>query len=527
MTLIDDKAVLNTANACTVDYVASGFDGPQNNTGASATEIYREGGSCCEWILKDGITDGYANEIQAFGIPAGAVIMNWFFFTSDADMNKLSEFWLQVSTSTSNITAGNWAAWDIKDKFSNLDLYGWFPVVVYPTDATGNQPDETSTTHITDFTTGLNSYGWRGSTGGVGTKLSGFDQTLTISYVGGHSQDFSFANLYTHAVTNDLGIAFKFGDFYKFQVNVRLGGGTTTNASLIQNNVVVFFDNERPAHNLGFVFANNTTGTNHFELNDTVVTWNDQDSADSQAQVFTDALSADVFRLDGCNFARGGQFRLRSVISSANTYVKNTTITGCDYVDANTMLFQDNTITAARDANGSLLIGASGTSNITGPSFISGGAGHAMRFESTGSYTLTNFTYSGFGANNTTDAVLYNDSGGAITVTISGGDIPTVRNGTGGTTNVVAGAVDFTVTGINSGSDVLLIDDTDERLVVAQEENNTTGTFTHTHTESSRAIILRVIDLDTQIITIDGLFLNSTAQSIPIQPRTDRVYSNP
>ena len=62
-------------------------------------------------------------------------------------------------------------------------------------------------------------------------------------------------------------------------------------------------------------------------------------------------------------------------------------------------------------------------SELVGCSFISSGSGHAIEITTPGSYTLVNQQYSGYGANDTDDAVFYNNSGGTVTLSVSG-EIP-------------------------------------------------------------------------------------------------------
>lgn len=83
--------------------------------------------------------------------------------------------------------------------------------------------------------------------------------------------------------------------------------------------------------------------------------------------------------------------------------------------------------------------------NLTDTTIIQSGSGHAFEITSTGTYTLTDLTYSGFGGtagsnltanSGANDAVFFNDSGGAVTLNITGGGTPSVRNGAGATTTV-------------------------------------------------------------------------------------------
>ena len=67
----------------------------------------------------------------------------------------------------------------------------------------------------------------------------------------------------------------------------------------------------------------------------------------------------------------------------------------------------------------------------------SGSTGHAIRITTAGTYNLDGNIFTGFGADGTNSAAIYNDSGGAVTLNIvGGGSTPTVRNGASASTTV-------------------------------------------------------------------------------------------
>lgn len=84
--------------------------------------------------------------------------------------------------------------------------------------------------------------------------------------------------------------------------------------------------------------------------------------------------------------------------------------------------------------------------DIKNSNFISGGSGHAVRCDTTGTFNWTGNTDTGYtgtrGSNPTestgsADAMFYNNSGGLITLNVGGGgQAPSVRNGAGATTVV-------------------------------------------------------------------------------------------
>ncbi|GAF72196.1 unnamed protein product, partial [marine sediment metagenome] len=85
------------------------------------------------------------------------------------------------------------------------------------------------------------------------------------------------------------------------------------------------------------------------------------------------------------------------------------------------------------------------TTGLHDTDFIQSGVGHAIEVLATS--TLTGIGFTGYGgtpgsnlveSTGSADAAIFNDTGGAITITVVGGDTPSVRNGAGATTTVVA-----------------------------------------------------------------------------------------
>jgi hypothetical protein len=93
------------------------------------------------------------------------------------------------------------------------------------------------------------------------------------------------------------------------------------------------------------------------------------------------------------------------------------------------------------DVSGALDASAVTTYNpeaITNTSFTqSEDGGHAIEATETGSFDFIGNTFEGYGADESTDAAFYNNSGGEITLVIPvGGQTPTVRNSAGSTTAI-------------------------------------------------------------------------------------------
>lgn len=86
------------------------------------------------------------------------------------------------------------------------------------------------------------------------------------------------------------------------------------------------------------------------------------------------------------------------------------------------------------------------TSGLHDTEFVETGAGHALEFTTTGSKTLTGITFTDYGgtpgsnltsSSGASDAAVLNSSGGLVTLNITGGNSPSVRNTASSTTLVV------------------------------------------------------------------------------------------
>ena len=133
-----------------------------------------------------------------------------------------------------------------------------------------------------------------------------------------------------------------------------------------------------------------------------------------------------------------------AVIFAAGQSITNVVFDSCGQINPATAIFQDTTISGYAGIEGALLL-PTVTDNLSDLSFISSGAGHAIYVSATGTRTLSGIMYAGYGADETADAMVYNNSGGLVTLDISGGgQEPTVLDGASATT-VVNATVNVTI----------------------------------------------------------------------------------
>lgn len=208
--------------------------------------------------------------------------------------------------------------------------------------------------------------------------------------------------------------------------------------------------------------------------------------------VFNNAST--VATLTNCSFVKLGTTTLQTAVQAS----------GCTWrqaglVTQNSAILSNCTFDAA---TGTALL-SNNINDIDGCTFVSKGTGHAIELTSAhagNSYTLTDVTFTGFGgtpgsngtaSSGSTDAAIYNNSGGAVTINVSGGTTPAVRNGAGATTTVISGAVDVTLTVTDvtgaaiSGAQVMVAaanatGDLPYQESVTIANSSTTATVTHT-----------------------------------------------
>jgi hypothetical protein len=118
---------------------------------------------------------------------------------------------------------------------------------------------------------------------------------------------------------------------------------------------------------------------------------------------------------------------------------------------------------------------------ISNCAFTSGGTGHAIEATAVGTFTFDGNTFTGYGANATTDSAFYNNSGGLITLNLAnyGDQIPTVRNGPGASTTIVPKPNVATVTGIVAGSRIYVYNNTAAAVVANEVVAGTTWTLNY------------------------------------------------
>ena len=156
--------------------------------------------------------------------------------------------------------------------------------------------------------------------------------------------------------------------------------------------------------------------------------------------------------------------------------------------------------------------------------FVQTGVGHAIELATVGgSYTLTNLTFVGYGADTTDSAALdITAATGTTTISLAGTPQPTFK--TAGATVSFVVSYNFTVTDIIAGSEVRIFRDSDGVELAGVESSGTS--FVYSHPGGDVAVTLRIISLTHKIRNI-AIILPDEASAEPANQQPDPDYINP
>lgn len=236
-------------------------------------------------------------------------------------------------------------------------------------------------------------------------------------------------------------------------------------------------------------------------------------------------------------------------------------LTNCTFIDMSTFVFDSNTTLdgttfrrcgqvtqGGADIDGCIFDEPSGAvallcdnpDNVDDCTFDSDGTGHAIELTSDcagNSYTLTNLWVSGYAASDgsTGNEVIFNDSGGAVTINIDGGSGVSnisVRNGSGASTTLVAN-YSFTITGLELNTEVTIVTaGTTTELFHAENATTSDGAgkyqVTYSHSGGGTVdILIHHVDYQPDVNNQYSLTLPSQNSSIKVNMFDDVNYENP
>jgi len=394
---------------------------------AAQSVARRRSGVTLEGFWVDDVTN---NDLSAADIHVGA----WVWVTQYASLTAL-QLWFGTSTANYDQHALDLAEFP--------DLGGWVRMWV-----------DISRTPTATGGTGLNEASCRyfglvvslPAVGGTSPNvvIDAIDHTttgLTLTGTTGLWSDFVTADANT---TNQYGVLREVsGIRYCY---ARLTLGTASSLVFDDSNFVIIFVQQ--------ALVNDTFMGITIDLQNasTDITWDTgtiQSAGAKKGDLVVTGTSG-TFVATACSFSG-----IRIVTLTSACSINGSTFNNCGQIGINGATLSACTINGTTATSAALWdTAADPDGELDGTEFIFGTAGHGLELGSNTPTTITlrDVIFTNFGADASTDAALYNNSGKAITINIVDGTTPTVRNGVGASTNLVAGTVTTEITVIDANT---------------------------------------------------------------------------
>jgi hypothetical protein len=165
--------------------------------------------------------------------------------------------------------------------------------------------------------------------------------------------------------------------------------------------------------------------------------------------------------------------------------------------------------------------------NISNCTFTSGGTGYAIEIGGTAAdVTLTGITFTGYAASSGStgnEAIYVNIATGSMSISIAGGSTPSIR--TAGATVTVISSATLTITGLVTGSDVVVYSaGTTTVLDDAQENGTSSWGYTYSVADAGDFVDIGVFKTGYRPYYIRALELPATSSSVPVAQAVDLYY---
>lgn len=356
-----------------------------------------------------------------------------------------------------------------------------------------------------------------------------FNSATGLSTTGNPAQ-LSAANSFGGRFDATSGIMGNFNNALVDQITVGTGLRLTGTSGTIQD--LIDFDEGNTSNRYGFlttregvvymqgkIYLGSSGSSLVFSDTDKVIIFPDVTVADTFFEIVSENAGNDI-DMDGFVIQAPGAKKVALTHTAGTWLIQNSTVDGARVIDMGTgMTFQDTKISnsglitlgsgiisggqiisSTSTTSAVLVASAAQMSNITGVRFANNTNGHSIEATGAGTYTLDGIKLSGGGGNDSVTADFYNNSGGHIDLALANGaDTPTIRNGAGATTSIIANPRQINVTNIPDGCEV--------RFRVGSESKQHTasvigGSVSYSYTFSNR---------DPLVITIGGVGDNGVA----------------
>jgi len=307
---------------------------------------------------------------------------------------------------------------------------------------------------------------------------------------------------------------------YQWQGQMLLGSGTQPVDFRDNNSSVLVLDTRKVSAIFNTIEVQNTAS----RVDMTAISWQALGTGSRGRWVTTNNAT---INLTNCTFTDMSTFQFQ-----ASSTLTNDVFRRCDTVTQSGSTISQCTFDTSYASMSLISDVPNLVSNCT---FASDGDNHAMQIVTAGSCTFVGHKFTGYiagtagtGSVTGTNATVYNTSGGKVTISVTSGDVPSVRNSGSSTSEVITGQKTLTLSGLVSGSEVRIFSGSNPATAVqlAGVETSTT-TFPYTYTYTADFPVNIVIFNVSYLPIYQAYTVGSTDATLPIQQVTDRQYFNP
>lgn len=342
-------------------------------------------------------------------------------------------------------------------------------------------------------------------TGGLTGTRGTFSEIVT--------EDKSTLTLKAHGIIREL-----ISGVYGLQGPITFGNATDI-SWFEDSGVVIAFEARNVSNDKYYLRTAGGTGETHFILRNSTIT-----TAGPFTRLEFNGTNVNTFTFTGNTISETGEHVLFGTDTAAQSHVvTGNSFQGCGQVAPGVVEFRNNNISNSVDTSGAMLL--TNTTQMSDITLNSGGTGYGILITTPGTYVLTDFEFTGYGADGTTNAAVHNNSGGAVTLQLAGGGTGiSVTNGVGASTTI-ENVQTFLITGLVAGSEVRIYRKSDGVELAGVESSGTTFSFQYNYTGD--------VPVDVYIHNIQYIWLGlestltATGVTLPVQQRFDRNYANP
>jgi hypothetical protein len=297
---------------------------------------------------------------------------------------------------------------------------------------------------------------------------------------------------------------------------VQIGNGINSTYLSLDSTAIEFPQQyNQDSGQIYYCSTNNVAGLTYYaSATDTIIHRNSviSSASDYHWRIHASSSASATYDFSGLSLIGAGDVQLRAV-----TTFSEVSFTSCTTVAQNSAVISNCSI------DNSYIV--SNAPNLISNSSFKFGVGHAIEITAPGTYTFTGNTFTGYGAIGTTNAAIYNNSGGSVTLNItSGGSTPTYRNGVGATTTIVATAL-ITLSGLVAGTEVRAyvgIDPATSTEIGGVEASTTS--FVFSQSVAGQAGYIQIFHVEYQPVFLSLTYSGSDTE-YPIQQIIDRQYT--